>query len=234
MREVIVTDLTRFSTDENVCTAAIDLHTGECLRPMPYLKSAKCEELGIHPGAILKGNLNFYSHNVNPHIEDASYSELRFHGPCSGEQFKQVLVGSLSNSVSEGFGIDFDVGQKHIPHDQHANKSILTIKISPCQLNIHEDQFKPGKIKATFTDGSGHKYSYLPITDRGFHDYAQKHQNDGRLHEVTDLIKSQEVVFLRIGLSRVFQVPDGRNGYWLQVNGIYTFPHFHKEIRAYD
>lgn len=234
MREVIITDLTRFSTKENVCTAAIDVKTGECLRPMPYLKSAKCEELGIHPGAILKGDLNFQPNNSNPHIEDASYSGLKFHGACSGEQFKQVLEGSLSNSVSEGFGVDFGNGQKHIPHDQYANGSIITIKISPAQLSIHEDQYKPGKIKATFTDTSGHRYSYLSITDRGFHDYAQKHQNDGRLHEVTDFIAEQEEVYLRIGLSRVFQVPDGRNGYWLQVNGIYSFPHFHEEIRSYE
>ncbi|GAA5213539.1 hypothetical protein ACFSJ3_03360 [Corallincola platygyrae] len=234
MREVIITDLTRFSTNENVCTAAIDVNTGECLRPMPYLKSAKCEELGIHPGAILRGDLNFHTSPSSPHVEDATYTSLTFHGACSGAQFKQVLENSLTNSVSDGFGIDFDAGQKHIPHDQIVNCSIITVKILPNELSIHEDQFKPGKIKATFTDGSGHRYSYLSITDRGFHDYAKSHQNDGRLHEVTDLISRQEEVYLRIGLSRVFQAPDGRYGYWLQVNGIYTFPDFHDEIRTYD
>jgi hypothetical protein len=233
MREVIVTDLTRFSTKENVCTAVIDVKTGECLRPMPYLKSAKCEELGIHPGAILKGDLEILPNLSNPHVEDAGYAKLQFHGACSGEQFKYILEKSLSKSVSEGFGIDFNVDQKHIPHNQSANCSIITIKIEPHQLSIHEDQFKPGKIKATFTDGSGHRYRYLSITDRGFYDYAQKHQNDGRLHEVTDLISKQEIVYLRVGLSRVFQVA-GRNGYWLQVNGIYTFPDFHDEIRTYE
>lgn len=233
MREVIITDLTRFSTDENVCTAAIDVQTGECLRPMPYLKSAECEELGIHPGAILKGDLKFKVHSANPHIEDANYTSLNFHGACTGEKFQDILETSLSDSVSEGFGADFAAGQKHIPHDQQANCSIITIKISPNQLSIHEDQYKPGKIKASFTDSSGHKYKYLPITDRGFHDYAKAHQNDGKLYEVTNLIGKQEEVYLRVGLSRVFQVPDGRNGYWLQVNGIYTFPHFHEEIRTY-
>ena len=232
MREVIVTDLTRFSKDENVCTAVIDVKTGECLRPMPYLKSAKCQELGIHPGAILKGNLTLKPDRENPHVEDASYSNLTFYGACSGEQFLKVLENSLSDSVSEGFGVDFDTNQKHIPHDQVANCSIITIKISPNQLSIHEDQYKPGKIKATFTDSSGHRYSYLSITDRGFHDYAKEHQNDGRLHEVTDLINEQDSVYLRIGLSRVWSV-DERNGFWLQVNGIYTFPKFHEEIRSY-
>lgn len=233
MREVIITDLTRFSTDENVCTAAIDVQTGECLRPMPYLRSANCEELGIHPGAILKGDLKFVVNSANPHIEDANYTSLIFHGACTGEKFQDILETSLSDSVSEGFGANFAAGQKHIPHDQQANCSIITIKISPNQLSIHEDQYKPGKIKASFTDSSGHKYNYLSITDRGFHDYAKAHQNDGKLYEVTNLIGKQEEVYLRVGLSRVFQVSDGRNGYWLQVNGIYTFPHFHEEIRTY-
>lgn len=232
MREVIITDLTRFSTDKNVCTAVIDVQTGECLRPMPYLTSANCKELGMHPGAILKGNLTFQPVSENPHVEDANHSNLEFHGPCSSEKFLQVLDNSLSESVSEGFGVDFSENQKHIPHDQVANCSIITIKISPHQLSIHEDQYKPGKIKASFTDNSGHRYNYLSITDRGFHDYAKEHQNDGRLYEVTNLIRNQDVVYLRVGLSRVWTVGD-RNGYWLQVNGIYTFPHFHEEIRSY-
>jgi hypothetical protein len=201
---------------------------------MPYLKSAKCEELGIHPGAILKGDLNFKTSNTNPHIEDANYTGLNFHGACSSEQFKGLLENSLSRSISEGFGCDFTVGQKHIPHDQQANCSIVTIKIKPNQLRIHEDKFKPGKIKASLTDNSGHSYNYLSITDRGFHDYAKNHQNDGRLYEVTNLINQQDDVYLRIGLSRVHPVPDGRNGFWLQVNGIYTYPNFHDGIRTYE
>lgn len=233
MREVIITDLTRFSTDENVCTAVIDVHTGECLRPMPYLKSARCKELGIHPGAILKGNFVLQPNRGNPHLEDASYSNLQFRGACSGDQFVHILENSLSNSVSDGFGVNFDANQKHIPRNQVANCSIITIKILPSQLTIHEDQYKPGKIKASFTDNSGHRYSYLSITDRGFHDYAKKHQNDGKLHEVTDFIRQQNSVYLRIGLSRAWAV-ESRNGYWLQVNGIYTFPNFHKEIRSYE
>lgn len=232
MREVIITDLTRFSTDEKVCTAVIDVQTGECLRPMPYLRSSICKELGIHPGAILKGNLVLKRNRNNPHIEDASYSDLKFHGACSGEQFLQILENSLSESVSAGFGFNFGEQQKHIPHNQAANCSIITVKILPSQLQIHEDQYKPGKIKASFTDNSGHRYSYLSITDRGFYDYAKEHQDDGRLHEVTNLISQQDFVYLRVGLSRAWEVGH-RNGYWLQVNGIYTFPHFHEEIRSY-
>lgn len=232
MRKVIITDLTRFSTPEKVCTAAIDVITGECFRPMPYLKSDRCAELNIHPGAILEGNIFLKSNNEKPHIEDATYEQLKYLGVCSTEDFKKILDGSLSNSVSSGFGINFEVGQKHVPINENASCSIITIKIESTQIKIHEDQFKPGKIKCSFTDGSGHEYRYLSITDRGFFDYAQRHQNSGRLFELQDFLQSQEEIYLRIGLGRAYQVSE-RNGYWLQVNGIYTFPEFLKEIRSY-
>jgi len=233
MREVIVTDLTRFSTDENVCTAAIDVKTGECIRPMPYLNSARCAELNLHPGAILKGDLVIKPGLSSPHIEDAMYKKLEFHGAATAEEFKSVLDRTLSGSVALGFGVTIDVGQKHILVDEGANCSIITIKIPPANLTIHEDQYKPGKIKASFTDQSGHRFNYLSITDRGFFDFARSHQDDNSLDDVQDFIESQDEVYLRIGLSREYQAPDGRNGYWLQVNGIYTFPKYFDEIRSY-
>ena len=74
--------------------------------------------------------------------------------------------------------------------------------------------------------------AYLSITDRGFFDYAQKHQADGKLNELQRFIRSQNEVYLRIGVGRQFKSGD-RDGYWLQVNGIYTFPNFLDEIRSY-
>lgn len=233
MRTVIVTDLTRFSKKENVCTAVIDLSTGECIRPMPYFKGDVCEKLNLQPGAILKGNLTIKKDASNPHIEDANYSKLTFEGPSTSEQFKTVLNNSLSPSVSDGFGVNFSDGQKHIPIDEVANCSIITINVSPGDISIHEDQYKPGKIKVTVTDQAGHQFRYLAITDLGFYDYAMKHQNDGKLQEIQNFVSSQQEIFLRIGLSREFQVPDGKNGYWLQVNGIYTFPDYQHDIRSY-
>lgn len=233
MRKIIVTDLTRFSKPETVCTAGIDINTGECLRPMPYLQSARCAELNIQPGAILEGDITFVANATNPHIEDANYSELNFYGPCTADEFKDILDRSLSASVSIGFGIAFGIGQKHIPIQMDANCSIITIKVDPNRIQIHEDQYKPGKVKCSFTDQSGHQFRYLSITDRGFYDYAQRHQNDGTLYELQGFLNTQNDIYLRIGLSRAFQINE-RNGYWLQVNGIYTFPEFHQEIRIYQ
>lgn len=234
MREVIITDLTRFSTDEKVCTAAIDIHTGECVRPMPYLKGARCAELNIQPGAILKGDLVIKRDAEGPHVEDAHYSRLTFVGPSTAVEFKRVLDISLSTSVGAGFGVQFVAGQKHIPAQTIAKCSIITICVDPQRLRIHEDDYKPGKIKASFVDGDGLSFSYLSITDLGFHDYAKRHQRDGRLHEIQDFIREQDEVYLRVGLSRRFQPPGGKDGYWLQVNGIYTFPDYFAEVRSYE
>lgn len=232
MRRVVITDLTRFSNSDIVCTAAVDEVTGECFRPMPYLSSAKVAELNIHPGAILEGELFLNTNNSNPHIEDSSYTTLKYLGAASSDEFKSILDRTLSDSVSSGFGVPFSDEQKHIPVGVVATCSIITIKVDPISLSIHEDQYKPGKIKASFTDGAGHSYRYLSITDRGFFDYAKKHQDDGELRKVQEFILTQEEVYLRIGVGRKWKVGD-RDGYWLQVNGIYTFPNFLEEIRAY-
>lgn len=91
MKRVIVTDLTRFGTPEKLCTAVVDAQTGECFRPMPYLSSAKCAEFNMHPGAILEGNINLIQGSSNPHIEDSNYSNLKYLGAASSEDFKSVL-----------------------------------------------------------------------------------------------------------------------------------------------
>ncbi len=233
MRKVIVTDLTRFGTPEKLCTAVVDMNTGECFRPMPYLSSARCAELNMHPGAILEGDISLMAGAANPHVEDAHYNNLRYLGPASSEEFKRILVMTSFPSISSGFGLDFTAKQKHIPVGTIVDRSIVTIKISPYSIDIHEDQFKPGKIKASFTDATGFSLRYLSITDRGFFDYATKHHQDGEIHRINTYLQSQDELYLRVGVSRQWKVGD-RDGYWLQVNGIYTFPDYLEEVRAYD
>ncbi|WMN55861.1 hypothetical protein NI390_02200 [Vibrio fluvialis] len=113
------------------------------------------------------------------------------------------------------------------------NCSIITIKVEPTKLTIHEDKFRKGKLKASFWDAQNNFFGYLSITDRRFHDFAERHYQDGELDKVTAFIESQHELYLRIGLSRAYESEDGRHGYWLQVNGIYTFPNYHDEIEEY-
>ena len=56
MTRYIVTDLTRFSNLDTVCTAVINTETGECLRPMPYLASKVVEKLNKGLSLSVRGN----------------------------------------------------------------------------------------------------------------------------------------------------------------------------------
>jgi hypothetical protein len=234
-RSIIVTDLTRFSKKNNdiVCTAGIDPNTGECIRPMPYLQSAECKRLKILPGAILTGDFKPAPIRSGPHQEDSIYRALKFNGSCTSEQFKKVLADSCFSSLENGFEIELPLDQKYLPPKHPIQRSIITIKVSPSEIDIVEDSYKPEKIKLHFQDPSGRAFRYVSITDLGYHDYALHHREGNDLLALNQLLHAQDAVFLRIGLSRLYKDPNGREGYWLQANGIYTFPRWQKEIRSY-
>ena len=90
--------------------------------------------------------------------------------------------------------------------------------------------------EADSEDNDGRKYVYLSITDLGFHNLALSKQKDpDYTDELNEYIRSQKKVYLRIGLGRRYKNPtDGRDGFWIQVNGIYTFPEFMTKIRTYE
>jgi hypothetical protein len=78
MRKIIITDFTRFSKKEILCTAGIEVGTDECIRLMPYLQTSKCRELNMLPGVILTGNFKDFmgEAQVNPkHIR--RFSNIR-------------------------------------------------------------------------------------------------------------------------------------------------------------
>lgn len=218
-----------------MCTAGIYTDTGECIRPMPYLNADKCKELNILPGAILTGDFSRPDNVKTPHIEDMNYQKLIFHGRCSSDEFRNLLSNSAAQSIEEGFGVALDDRQKHIPREVAPTRSLITIRVNPHDVQIVQDQYSPAKIKAHITDASGREYSFLSITDLGLHSYAENHYREARNYiDVNNLIHSQKEVFVRIGLSRFFEAPNGRAGFWMQVNGIYSFPEYFETARQYE
>jgi len=231
--EIIITDLTRFNNPEKVCIAGINIETGECIRPLPYITFENCKDLNMLPGSKLDGVFNDDNNRGYPHIEDKSRKDLKFTGNCTNDEFHQILENSLFNSVSEGFDYIFKEGGKVIPYTNPPKRSIITLKINSSQIRIVKDSFKHGKIKLNLQDNDDKKFSYLPITDLGFYNYAMKHIDDIDFPDtINTFIDEQEELYLRIGLSGRYE-SNGRDGYWLQVNGIYTFPNFDTEIRSY-
>ena len=233
-RSIIITDLTRFGEGKPiVCTAGIDPKTGECIRPLPYLQFSEFTRLGIFPGGILSGDFAPDSSKKAPHTEDTLHKDLKFLGPCSAVDFESVLKNSVSPSLEAGFEVSLPDGEKLIPLVPPPPRSIITVEVNPRTVEIVEDGYKPGKIRIHFTDGSGKRYRFFSIADLGFHDYAQRHRESGALDELHSAIAEQEVVFLRIGLGRAFKNPQGKEGFWMQANGIYTFPAKLSYIRSY-
>jgi hypothetical protein len=230
MGKIIITDLTRFQNPEIVCTAGTDIQTGACIRPMPYLRTTECVRLKLLPGAILSGEFLPEKNLQGPHQEDTAYSKLAFIGPSSSKDFKKALNAGLQQSVESGFEIRLHAGQKHVPLGHALLRSIISLRVDPGSIEIAEDKY--GKIKVHFCDGSGREFRYLPITDLGLHRYSEARRASNKLAELTAFIRGQPQAYLRLGLSRAWN-NGSINGYWMQVNGVYTFPDFFTEIRSY-
>ena len=132
-------------------------------------------------------------------------------------------------SISDGFDYEF-LGEKAIPKEYAPSKSIITIKVNTNNIEIVKDGFKEGKIRLNLLDNDGKRFSFLSITDLGFYNYAMEHFDDTNFPKIiNDFIRQQDDIYLRIGLGREY-----REKYWLQVNGIYTFPNYDTEIRSYS
>jgi hypothetical protein len=228
--KIIITDLTRFANQDKVCIAGINPETNESIRPMPYIQKSFCQKHNILPGAIIEADFTPRVCRA-PHTEDKSIANLKFLGPCSSDEFKRLLKNTSFNSVEEGFKIPLTHGQKHIPHDTPPDLSIITLSLNPQRLEIVKDRY--GKLRVNFTDLSGKAFHYLSITDLGFFEYAERHAAEDAIDDLNDFIHAQEELYIRLGLSRTHQSDDGRNGFWLQVNGVYTFPEYNQDIRCH-
>ena len=231
---IIVTDLTRFSNEDLVCIAGIDVKANHCIRPLPYLEKSTCKKLKLLPGAILEGKFIKPERIDRPHTEDTQYKDLVFKGPCSSEEFAGILKASTYPSINEGFENKVPVGTKVIPPEDPPSRSIITVKLKPNQIEIVRNAFDPKSLRLNIMDNDGRKYLYLSITDLGFHNLAvSKQQYPDYTDELNNYIRSQKKVYLRIGLGRRYKSPDNRDGFWIQINGIYTFPEFITEVRTY-
>lgn len=235
MNRIIITDLTRFSNRDILCTAGVEADTGNCIRPMPYLEAEMCRNLSVLPGSILTGDFSIPQNVEAPHVENMDYNNLEFNGQCSSTEFRGVLSDNAFDNIEDGFKVKLDERQKHITIEAKPVRSLITISIEPDSIHIVQDGFKNTKIKAHITDNSDKEYRFLPITDLGFQSYAENHHEEaGKYEELNDLLHNQEEVFLRIGLSHFHEAPNGKAGYWIQVNGIYSFPDYFETARQYE
>ena len=218
----VVTDLTQFNKEKKVCLAAVHTETGECIRPMPYLTQDYCRENRVFPGSIIAGDFERF-HTTPPHIEDVHYKNLRHGGPCSSKIFKSVLDLTVCRNLISGFGGPIE--DKINPETQPAKCSLITYKAG--RVIIEADGFKPGKLRIHFDD-----HRYISLKDLGYVLNYGDRTNPETLNDYNKFLREQQDIYLRIGLTRIYK-NDGRNGYWLQMNGVYTFPKYNLEVRRY-
>jgi hypothetical protein len=230
-RILVVTDLTRFRSEDIVCIAGMDPENGQCLRPRPYRSPQVCRELGIRPGMIVTGEFRPYPNIALPHVEDTCCEAMRRLGSSRVKEFQSLLRRWCTDSVAEGFGMALEEGQRHIPRAQAPARSIVTVAARPKSFRVKAVEGKP-TLRVSFRDREGKGHFGLSLTDLGFYQHCRRAEDKGVFDMMLRYLCKQEEMFLRIGLSRLFDAGDGRCGYWLQVNGVYTFPGYIETIRC--
>lgn len=243
---IVVTDLTRFTNKQIVCLAGIDPDTGTCVRPMvpsqgklEYLSFDTVKQHNVIPGSCLEGNFVLEPGSHPPHVEDhRTLGGINLVAPTTGAAFQAVLEQTSVTRLSDGFGanpVNRLFGLASAPA-----RSIITLKLAlpAAQFRLVADGgYGKVKFKAHVRDASGYELSWLPVTDLGFSDHIERVlATDPTLTQLNAFLQSQDVLYLRIGLSRSYAPPDrpDREGYWVQLNGIYSFPSYREDLRIYD
>lgn len=242
--KIIVTDLTRFTNPDIVCLAGIDPETGQCVRPMlengtklEYFPFSGVKDHGVIPGSCLEGNFIPVIGANRPHVEDhRSRGDVNVVESASGAAFEAVLERTAHTSIRSAFGAR--PNNRCYARNAAPATSITTIRLdSPStQFRLVMDQkYDAPKFKAHVTDAEGFELSWLPVTDLGFSDHIAKVlTEDPALVKLNTFLRAQRKLYMRIGLSRPYTASADRDGYWVQLNGIYSFPNFRKDLRLYD
>ncbi|WP_146121033.1 hypothetical protein [Achromobacter sp. MYb9] len=239
METIVITDVTRFKLKDNkICVAGLTLDGKTCIRPMvptsshpDYLSHDDCRKNNILPGMVVRGDFHLPNQVSAPHHEDRLHNSLENTGPLSAGDFERLLKKSLSKSVRDGFGITST--EKVVKVDERPARSIITIQPRAGTVRIVQDGYNESRIRIHFTDQSGAEYSFLSITDLGLYDFVgDPEKRKMSIGDVNAILNGLNRVYLRVGLSRVHTVGE-RTGYWLQVNGVYSFPQYSEIIRSY-
>lgn len=243
---IIVTDLTRFHNQGLVCLAGINPDTGQCIRPFlmntgggtDYLNFQFVKARNIIPGSYLDTNFIPKPNSHRPHTEDHIIgSALQTPGNATSEQFMRILDATSSTTIAAGFGSN--PVNKYFAMDRPPPISIFTLKLTNPRdqfLLTLTDRYGPA-FKVNITDAADFSMNYLKVTDLGFSDHLAKIQAevDGA-QRLSRFLLAQDVLYLRVGLGQHFAPnnDESRRGYYVQINGIYSFPSFRQDLRMYD
>ncbi len=243
---IIVTDLTRFQNKGLVCLAGINPYTGQCIRPFlrnagggtDYLNFQFVKDRNIIPGSYLDTDFIPKRNPFRPHTEDHIIGgALQTPGNATSEEFMSILDATSSTTVAAGFGSN--PVDKYFAMDRPPPISIFTLKLTNPRNQFSltlTDRYGPA-FKVNITDAAGFSMNYLKVTDLGFSDHLGKIQAEfAGAQKLSRFLLEQEVLYLRVGLGQHFAPnnDESRRGYYVQINGIYSFPSFRQDLRMYD
>ncbi|WP_319780097.1 hypothetical protein [Maridesulfovibrio sp.] len=227
---LVLTDLTRFNDSDNVCMALLDEDDCTCYRPLPYENMDFVEFRNIRPGIIVSADVIPHDNPDCPHLEDCTFENDVWLDCVDEQTFKDLLERSAIDSIKEAFGGMITPKNRCLPVGDVCDHSIRTIRINPKSVSVSViNSGEDVKLRLCFTDKGGNTFRHTPIADLCFHRMAMEYVQQDRLDELEALLAGGEEVYIRAGLSRLYKSKNGKQGFWMQANGVYIFPGYYPE-----
>lgn len=235
-REILITDLTAMGGDR-VCIAGIDRewNTIRPVFPWPDIPTRRVLRHGrqvlIRPRAVVAMQLEPLANLEAPHIEDFLWTQphnTRFVELLDEKRWLRALQGMAERCESPLFGTSLlRLGRnlKRVVLPGKAKYSLATLRCGrKSALHIREKESGGFRFSLSFLDDRDEAYQNIPVTDLALREWAYaglRREADARAlaHELTASLNAADEVHLRLGLGREYE-----GKYWLQVNGIYSFP----------
>ena len=238
-RDILITDLTAMQKDR-VCIAGVSRDWAPA-RPVfaraSPARSHLCRDgqVLIRPRAVLSLHLEPFARPAAPHVEDCLWSQprtARFLQLLEDERWRRVLQRLADACPRPLFG----AGLQRLGNERNrvlrpgpAACSLATLRCAgPVTFHFILKSSAPDKFRYAlhFSDDHGASYENIPVTDLALRACARASFLEGASapavsESLTAQLNAADSLFLRVGLGRRYK---GR--YWLQVNGIYSFPDF--------
>ncbi|MDD9955682.1 MAG: hypothetical protein OXP68_05630 [Anaerolineaceae bacterium] len=233
---ILITDLTAMGGDR-VCIAGID-REWNAIRPVFSLPDIPIRndlymgrQVVIRPGAVVTMQLEPLTNPEAPHVEDHLWSgshRMRHAGVLDDERWRNALQGLVERSARPLFGAELRAlgrQRNRIFLPGEATHSLATVR---CRRNLvfrlSEKDGGGFRYALSFFDDRGESYQNIPVTDLALRAWANAQVRQGATTDfISDLLSTQlneaHHVYLRLGLGREYE-----GKFWLQVNGIYSFP----------
>ncbi|MCY4525056.1 MAG: hypothetical protein OXB89_00470 [Anaerolineaceae bacterium] len=234
-REILITDLTAMGGDR-VCIAGIDLKWNT-IRPVFAWTSPTRSHLfqGSHtlirPRAVVAMKLEAHANPVTPHVEDHIWTRpysARYVKLLDEANWQKTLHGLVERCPRPLFGAalhSLGRDRNRIVRPGDATHSLTTVRCARSLVfRLSEKDGGGFRYALSFYDDQSEVYQNIPVTDLGLRAWATVKLGQGEsLQPISDWLGRQlnaaQHVYLRLGLTREYE-----GKFWLQVNGVYSFP----------